>query len=122
MAELLRLKSVVDEMQQSTDRIGLYLLDEILQGTNTAERQIASRHVLQQLTGMNAIGAVSSHDLELIDDTSLEEVAKPVHFAEQFTRENGETDMTFDYLLRPGLATSSNAIRLMEMIGFEFSD
>ncbi len=122
MAELLRLKSVIDLVQQSEDRMALYLLDEILQGTNTAERQIASRHVLQQLTGMNAIGAVSSHDLELIDDTSLEEEAISVHFAEQFTRENGKPDMTFDYHLRPGLATSSNAIRLMELIGFELPD
>ena len=122
MAELLRLKSVIDMMQLPNDRMGLYLLDEILQGTNTAERQIASRHVLHQLTGMNAIGAVSSHDLELIDDTSLEEVAIAVHFAEQFTREDGKPDMTFDYQLRPGLATSSNAIRLMELIGFDLSD
>ena len=118
MAELLRLKSVIDSVQQSSDRMGLYLLDEILQGTNTAERQIASRHVLQQLSGMNAIGAVSSHDLELIEGTSLEDVAISVHFAEQFSREDGKPDMTFDYRLRPGLATSSNAIRLMEMIGF----
>lgn len=122
MAELLRLKSVIDSVQRSNDRMGLYLLDEILQGTNTAERQIASRHVLQQLTGMHAIGAVSSHDLELIDDTSLEDVAIAVHFAEHFSRDGGEPDMTFDYRLRPGLATSSNAIRLMELIGFELPD
>lgn len=122
MAELLRLKSVIDSVQRSDDRMALYLLDEILQGTNTAERQIASRHVLQQLTGMNAIGAVSSHDLELINDTALEEEAIAVHFAEQFTREGGKPDMTFDYQLRPGLATSSNAIRLMELIGFELPE
>lgn len=122
MAELLRLKSVIDRVQESDDRMGLYLLDEILQGTNTAERQIASRHVLQQLTGMNAIGAVSSHDLELIDETSLEQVAIAVHFAEHFSREGGKPDMTFDYRLRPGLATSSNAIRLMELIGFQLPD
>lgn len=119
MAELRRLKSVIDRVQQPGDRTALYMLDEILQGTNTAERQIASRYVLQQLTALPAIGAVSSHDLELIDDTALEQVAIPVHFAEQFSREHGEPEMTFDYLLRPGLATSSNAIRLMEMIGFK---
>ena len=122
MAELLRLKSVIDSVQRSTDRMGLFLLDEILQGTNTAERQIASRQVLQQLTSMNAIGAVSSHDLELIDGTSLESAAIPVHFSEQFSRTNGEPDMTFDYQLRSGLATSSNAIKLMELIGFDFPE
>lgn len=122
MAELLRLKSVIDTVKRSDDRMGLYLLDEILQGTNTAERQIASRHVLHQLTGLNAIGAVSSHDLELINETSLDDVSIAVHFAEQFTREDGKPDMTFDYQLRPGLATSSNAIRLMELIGFELPE
>ena len=118
MAELRRLKAVVDRAQSPDGRTPLYLLDEILQGTNTAERQIASRYVLQQLTSLPTLGAVSSHDLELIDDTALEQVAIAVHFAEQFAGEHGEAEMTFDYRLRPGLATSSNAIRLMEMIGF----
>lgn len=122
MAELLRLKSVVDHVQQPDSRMSLYLLDEILQGTNTAERQIASRHILQQLSKMHAIGAVSSHDLELIDGSGLESAAIPVHFAEQFTRANGAPDMTFDYRLRPGIATSSNAIRLMELIGFDIHE
>lgn len=122
MAELRRLKSVIDRAKLPGDRTPLYLLDEILQGTNTAERQIASRYVLQELAGLPALGAVSSHDLELIDNTELESVAIPVHFAEQFSRESGEAEMTFDYHLRPGLATSSNAIRLMEIIGFEIPE
>ena len=119
MAELRRLKAVVDRAQSAEGHTPLYLLDEILQGTNTAERQIASRYVLQQLTSLPTLGAVSSHDLELIDDTALEQVAIAVHFAEQFSRDHDEPEMTFDYRLRPGLATSSNAIRLMEMIGFK---
>lgn len=117
MAELQRLKAVVDRTGTADETITLYLLDEILQGTNTAERQIASRQVLRQLAQQNAIGAVSSHDLELIDE-SLVDAAVLVHFSEQFTNDP-EPMMTFDYLLRPGLATSSNAMRLMEMLGFE---
>ena len=46
-------------------------------------------------------------------------VSRLVHFTEQFTRAADGLSMTFDYQLRPGLATSSNAIRLMEIIGFE---
>lgn len=122
MAELTRLKAVVDRVQQPDDRMALYLLDEILQGTNTAERQIASRFVLQQLSTLPALGAVSSHDLELIAGTTLEDAAIAVHFAEQFHHTGNEPEMTFDYRLRPGLATSSNAIRLMEMIGFTIPD
>jgi ABC-type multidrug transport system fused ATPase/permease subunit len=122
MAELQRLKAVVDRVNDDAARISLYLLDEILQGTNTGERQIASRQVLRSLSRANAIGAISSHDLELIEGTDLEAAAIPVHFAEVFTRDTETPVMTFDYRLRPGLATSSNALALMEMLGFELEE
>jgi hypothetical protein len=119
MAELLRLKAVVDAAKSATDQPVLYLLDEILQGTNTAERQIASRQVMKSLASSHAIGAVSSHDLELFDAAALEELAIPVHFAEQFDRSTTPPQMHFDYHLRPGIATSTNALALMEMLGFD---
>ncbi len=119
MAELQRLKAVVDAASTAEVRPVLYLLDEILQGTNTAERQIASRGVLSQLTRCNAIGGVSSHDLSLIEGSGLESSAVAVHFAETFTRGASGPEMTFDYRLQPGLATSTNALALMEMLGFE---
>lgn len=122
MAELQRLKAVVDAADGAAARPVLYLLDEILQGTNTAERQIASRRVLGQLTRRRAIGGVSSHDLTLIDGSELEASAVPVHFAETFTRDNGQPSMTFDYRLKPGLATSTNALALMEILGFDVRD
>lgn len=118
LAELQRLKQVIDAADAATDRPVLYLLDEILQGTNTSERQIASRRVLHHLTTTNAIGAVSSHDLTLIEGSGLEEGAVPVHFSEQFSEDGGAPAMTFDYRLRPGLATTSNALKLMRMLGF----
>ncbi|MBA2470609.1 MAG: hypothetical protein H0V37_14485 [Chloroflexia bacterium] len=119
MAELRRLKAVVDAAGEADARPVLYLLDEILQGTNTAERQIASRKVLTNLATCNAIGGVSSHDLSLIEGSELEPLAVAVHFAETFTRGPSGPEMTFDYRLRPGLATSTNALALMEMLGFE---
>lgn len=122
MAELQRLKAVVDRVNDDSTRMSLYLLDEILQGTNTGERQIASRQVLRSLSRANAIGAISSHDLELIEGSDLESAAEPVHFAEVFTRDAGTPSMTFDYRLRPGSATSSNALALMEMLGFELEE
>jgi hypothetical protein len=118
LAELRRLKQVVDAADAACGPIVLYLLDEILQGTNTAERQIASRRVLHHLTMTNAIGAVSSHDLTLIEGSGLEAAAVPVHFSEQFSEDGGAPAMTFDYRLQPGLATTSNALKLMEMLGF----
>lgn len=119
MAELQRLKAVVDAAGAAGERPVLYLLDEILQGTNTAERQIASRGVLSQLATCNAIGGVSSHDLSLVEGSELESLAVAVHFAETFSRGVNGPDMTFDYRLRPGLATSTNALALMELLGFD---
>ncbi|MEJ7839083.1 MAG: hypothetical protein WKF81_09715 [Thermomicrobiales bacterium] len=121
MAELLRLKSVVDAAKETDDQTVLYLLDEILQGTNTAERQIASRQVMTSLAGARAIGAVSSHDLELFEQPDLAKMAVPVHFAEQFDRTVRPPDMHFDYQLRSGIATSTNALALMELLGFDVS-
>jgi DNA mismatch repair ATPase MutS len=118
LAELQRLKQVIDAADAASARPVLYLLDEILQGTNTAERQIASRRVLRHLTTTNAIGAVSSHDLTLIEGSGLEASAVPVHFSEQFSEDGDGPAMTFDYCLRPGLATTSNALKLMRLLGF----
>ncbi|HWV24476.1 MAG TPA: hypothetical protein VNZ58_09800 [Thermomicrobiales bacterium] len=122
MAELQRLKSVVDGVASDPSQMALYLLDEILQGTNTGERQIASRRVLESLVRQRSIGAVSSHDLELIEGSSLEDAAVQVHFAEVFTRGPEGPSMSFDYRLRPGPATTSNALALMELLGFDLGN
>ena len=120
MAELKRLKQIVDAArEQSADskRVLLYLLDEILQGTNTAERQIAVRRVLAHLLAEGALGAISTHDLQLAADPALAEAGRAVHFRETIHVESGRQEMTFDYKLREGLATTSNALKLLEMVG-----
>jgi DNA mismatch repair ATPase MutS len=123
MAELQGLKAVVElaEARRADRRAGeipvLYLLDEILQGTNTAERQIAARHIIQRLLNTGAIGAVSTHDLTLAAAPELAAAATAVHFTESFTRGPEGPAMRFDYKLRPGIATSTNALKLMEIVG-----
>jgi hypothetical protein len=120
MAELQRLKEVVNAAEQARaagERTPLFLLDEILHGTNTSERQIAARRIILHLLSLGAMGAVSTHDLTLADAPDLAAVSQPVHFTEQFTRGENGLSMSFDYRLRPGIATSTNALKLMEMIG-----
>jgi DNA mismatch repair ATPase MutS len=120
MAALARLKSVVDAAEQSGDsRLLLYLLDEILQGTNSAERSVAVRAVARHLLDAGAIGAMTTHDLTLAGEEPLKSSAQLVHFTETVDA-NGV--MSFDYRLRPGLATSRNALRLMQMIGIEVKE
>jgi DNA mismatch repair ATPase MutS len=120
MAELERLKQVVDaaDAARGGPVTVLYLLDEILHGTNTAERRIAARRVIRHLLAVGAIGGVTTHDLELVDDAALHAHARLVHFQETF-RDDGAADrrLRFDYLLRPGLATSTNALELMRYVG-----
>ncbi|GIW08275.1 MAG: hypothetical protein KatS3mg060_3080 [Dehalococcoidia bacterium] len=104
-------------MLQTPDRRVLYLLDEILLGTNTAERQAAARRILAHLVASEAIGAISTHDLTLAAAPELRAVADCVHFSEQIEPGADGAVMRFDYRLRPGLATSTNALRLMEIVG-----
>ena len=120
MAELRRLKLVVDEMRRvaaSGERLPLFLLDEILSGTNSGERRIAARAVIHSLLALGATGAVSTHDLSLVEEPELRAASVPVHFTERFTRGPDGPSMSFDYLLRPGVATSVNALALMEIAG-----
>jgi hypothetical protein len=121
LAEVMRLKQVVDVArdESNADRTVCYLLDEILQGTNSAERQIAVRQVIRYLVGRRAIGAVSTHDLALADLPDFGERAQLVHFQETLTEAAHGPVMSFGYRLQPGLATSTNALRLVAMLGLD---
>jgi hypothetical protein len=120
MAALARLKGVVDAAEHPRQgRVLLYLLDEVLQGTNSAERSVAVLAVARHLLDAGAIGAMTTHDLNLAGDEPLESSAVLVHFTETVDEEGR---MGFDYRLRDGLATSHNALRLMQMIGIDLKE
>jgi hypothetical protein len=121
LAELLRIKSVVTAAEAARGRDSglLYLLDEVLRGTNSGERQIAVRRVLRHLLALGALGAVSTHDLDLATGAGLTAPARPVHFRETLGEDAGAPRMTFDYRLRPGLATTTNALELLRLVGLD---
>ena len=122
MAALARLKRVIDAAERPAAgdlrerRVLLYLLDEILQGTNSAERGIAVQAVTRHLLDAGAIGAMTTHDLNLASEEPLRSHARLVHFTEIV---DPDGTMRFDYRLRDGLATSRNALRLMNLIGID---
>jgi hypothetical protein len=132
MAGLVRLKQIVDDVDAVTraHRGGdedapavLYLLDEILGGTNSEERRLAVAEIARHLLESRAIGAMTTHDLALADEPTLQRAATRVHFRETVEPgSDGHPRMTFDYILRPGLATSTNAIALLRAIGLSSSD
>jgi DNA mismatch repair ATPase MutS len=107
------------ERGHAEGRTVLYLLDEILRGTNSADRRVAVREVLARLLELGAIGAVSTHDLALAEEAALAGALVPVHFRETLHpgAAPGEPAMSFDYRLRPGIAPTANALQLMAMFG-----
>ncbi|PDV97082.1 MutS family DNA mismatch repair protein [Candidatus Chloroploca asiatica] len=118
MAELQRLKQIVDLARTRPDEhLVCFLLDEILHGTNSTERLIAAAQVISHLVELEAIGIVSTHDLALATDPQLQQVVQLAHFSEYFTNDAPNPEMRFDYQLRPGLATTTNALRLMALVG-----
>jgi hypothetical protein len=123
MAELKRIQRIVEESDRThtQGRVLLYLLDEVLRGTNSYERQVAVRRVVLHLLKQGAIGAVSTHDLQLAEVEDLQPSAIPVHFRETL-HPGGDPPMTFDYQMRPGVATTVNALKLMELVGLRVED
>jgi DNA mismatch repair ATPase MutS len=92
----------------------LFLLDELLHGTNPHDRRIGADAVVRNLVTRGAVGLVTTHDLALahIADTLP---GANVHFEDHI--EDGR--IHFDYLLRPGIVQKSNALELMRSIGLE---
>jgi len=94
----------------------LFLLDELLHGTNSHDRRIGAEAVIRTLVERRAIGLLTTHDLAL---AHIVEVLAPraanVHFEDHI--EGGR--ITFDYLLRPGLVRKSNALELMRSVGLD---
>ncbi|MFN3190721.1 MAG: MutS-related protein [Aureliella sp.] len=125
MAELKRLKEVVDLAEQHSHptKSGdfqpqiLFLLDEILQGTNSQERQIAVASVLDQLLQYGAAGFISTHDLDLADAPEVKATSQVVHFREFFETVDGKEVMRFDYRMRPGSTPTTNALKLLNLVG-----
>lgn len=87
-------------------------IDEILRGTNTVERIAASVAILQYLCDKNCMIMVASHDIELAK--TMDGMYENLHFCESV--EDG--DVVFDYKLKKGICSTSNAIRLLEAVGF----
>jgi hypothetical protein len=110
--EVRKLKDIVDRVDAGETL--LFLLDEVLHGTNSRERNIGAKSVVKHLVQSGAVGAVSSHDLGLVE---LEELTggrvRNFHFEDHL--EEGE--MAFDYQMKTGPVSSSNALRLMRMVG-----
>jgi hypothetical protein len=113
-AEITRVRQLLDMAKGSPPL--LFLLDEFLQGTNSHDRRLGAEGVLRTLIDYGAIGLITTHDLALAEIADrLAPRATNVHFEDQFK----DGALVFDYRMRPGVVTTSNALALMRAVGIE---
>ena len=113
-AEITRLRQICDLATQTPPL--LFLLDELLQGTNSKDRLTGAEGVVRTLIERGAIGIISTHDLALTHlGGTIAQHLHNMHLQDQI--EAGK--MKFDYQLREGVVTKSNGIELMRLIGLD---
>jgi DNA mismatch repair ATPase MutS len=110
-AEITRLKELSDLAEGEVPL--LFLLDEILHGTNSHDRRIGAEAVVRGLVQKEAIGIVTTHDLALTELAGSGTALANAHFEDQVR----DGEIAFDYRLRPGVVAHSNALALMRAVG-----
>lgn len=113
-AELSKLRNVIEAADEEPKV--MFLLDELLRGTNAQARHIGARAVLVHLLDRGAFGLVATHDVAL---WTLEEERKGKVINQHFTDVVVDGEMVFDYKLRPGVVRTSNALRLLTLAGID---
>lgn len=111
IVEIKALKRILDAAKEGK-RV-LCFVDEVLRGTNTVERIAASTQILKSLRGENILCFAATHDIELTE--LLQKEYDNYHFSEEVR----DGDVVFDYKLQSGKATTRNAIRLLELLGYD---
>ncbi len=113
-AEILRLKTI-DEISKGEVPV-LFLLDELLSGTNSHDRRVGTESFVRHLLAQGAIGLITTHDLALAKIAEdMKDHAANFHFSDQL--EDGQ--LRFDYKLTPGTVQTTNALKLMRSIGLD---
>jgi hypothetical protein len=116
-AEITRIREIADTARGPVPL--LFLLDELFHGTNSHDRLAGASGVLRSLVEHGAIGLITTHDLALTEVAdALAPRALNVHFEDRF--DGGE--IHFDYRVKPGPVTRSNAIALMRAVGLDVED
>ena len=114
-AELARIKQLLT-MAENGEQV-LFLLDEILKGTNTVDRIMGSESLIKQLANSNCKGIISTHDIEL---SQLENTLGYLE-NKSFHSEIADNEIHFDYKIKAGPCPSFNAHKLMELMGIKFT-
>lgn len=111
-AEVKRLRALLDTLN-SPGRPVFFLIDEIFRGTNNQERLLGSRAFITALVGGHSLGAIATHDLELVKLAHEFPAISNYHFRDDIDGQK----MIFDYTLRPGPCPTTNALKIMAAAG-----
>ena len=116
LAEAERLSGILQQTRH--ERPVLFLIDEILSGTNSHDRRIASESVVRTLIVNGAVGILSTHDLALTSIAELPELK-----GRNCCMESDDPDdpLNFDYKWKPGVSRRNSALAIMKMIGIDFN-
>jgi DNA mismatch repair ATPase MutS len=112
LAEVERLRETIH--CASAGKPVLFLIDEILSGTNSGDRRMVARSVIEALVAAGAVGALSTHDLALTD---IADTAGLRGVNVHMESENPEDPLDFDYLVKPGVSLQANALAIVRMMG-----
>ncbi len=112
-AEVRRLKSILEGVQQTDTWPLFFMIDEIFRGTNNRERLIGSRAYVRALIGCAGVGVIATHDLELVRLEDESPQVRNFHFRDDVV--NGR--MVFDYKLHHGPCPTTNALKIMQLAG-----
>ncbi len=112
-AEVKRLRVLLDLLSEENEYPIFYLIDEIFRGTNNVERLKGSRAFVKKLSISNAVGAIATHDLELVHLSEQFSNISNFHFKEEVVNDK----MIFDYKIHQGPCPTTNALKIMQMEG-----
>jgi len=115
LAEVERLHAILAVANSAAAPPVIFLIDEIFSGTNSSDRLAAASAVIRALVASNTVGALSTHDLALTDIATPALHGLNVHMASP----DPADPLAFDYILKPGVNTSSSALAILRLIGID---
>jgi len=108
-----RLLEIINSTTNVKDVVTLCLIDELLKGTNSFERLNASEEILKYILDQNSLSIIATHDIELA--VKLNDKFECYHFVDNVDNKKG---LDFDYKMKKGISSSSNAIKLLEFLKY----
>ncbi|PHM58790.1 recombination and DNA strand exchange inhibitor protein [Xenorhabdus sp. KK7.4] len=119
MSEVLQIKELITRVKQSGLQ-PIYLLDELLKGTNERERNMAIIAILKKLCAQQAMGMITTHSTILATDSDLQPLSRNIYFEETIDDKSPDK-IFFSYRLKEGISHQTNAIKLFRMLGVDLT-